>query len=266
MVIPSLVEGSGVNPEKNNLFWQALQNGESIPGSTRVPTFEIQRYLFEQGMEQNGQGLRMADLGSGGGRSTARIKEVLPRASIVALDLSNPGLAATTSTDLRTQGDISLLPLETESVDIVAMCGVLTSLASSDKLIALDLRARVAKEIHRVLKPNALLVISDFKRPHDLTHYPVNYYRHALITGEVGTIAVFDPTAHVSFRGLTDTQVAQYKDSQLINRFAHHFSPEELLELFCTNGFKVDRYSVERGSTPSGTSIDTIVLPLIKNS
>lgn len=115
-------------------------------------------------------------------------------------------------------------------------------------------------ELYRCLKKGGYLIISDFCADHYLTEYLVNYRRHFLITGEYGTIAVFDSSKKITFKGLTDEQIKELGGSPYLVRFAHHYTPEELIGLSKEAGFKVLKYSVEIGKTPSGNEIENIVL------
>lgn len=236
-------------------FWV---NQKEIPGSTRVPIEEIRKI-------RSGDKITILDLGSGKGRSTQILKENFPLAQIVAFDLCREGLLRTEeSLADRVQGTILKLPFKEESADVAVLCGVMTNLTDQDPKLATQARQAAVQQITRVLKPGGMCVISDFSREHRLSDYPVNYERHQLITGEFGTIAVFDPDAKITFVGKSDEEVAALKHSPYLRRFAHHYSPEELIELGKNNGLTAVKYAIELGKTPSGNPIDTIVMSLIK--
>ena len=207
------------------------------------------------------------DLGSGEGRSTAVLQKSFPEAKIVAFDLSHKGLEKTGREVGRVKGTALELPFANESTDAIVLCGVMTNITDKDPEVAVSARRKVLKEIERILKPNGVCVISDFNSEQRLSKYNVNYFRHQLITGEYGTIAVFDPSAGITFRGKSDEEVALLAKSPYLQRFAHHFSPEELKNLIeSQKRLKVAKYSVETERTPSGNPIDTVVMTFRKIS
>ncbi len=248
----------------HGVYWKEVVEGSEIPGSTRVPVFEIKRHFSGLEKELDGNGTTIVDLGSGSGRSTEILKQNFNKSEVVALDLSFTGLKETNSTENKVQATVVELPFADESVDVFSMCGVMTNLVDEDPKKSLELRKKAAEEIKRSLKDNGLCVISDFTRPHLLSDYPVDYGRHALITKEEGTIAVFNPTSGISFRGKTNDEVASLSDSPHLQRFAHHYTQNELASVFSEVGLKPESYSVEIGKTPSGTPIDTIILTVRK--
>lgn len=236
-------------------FWM---DQKEIPGSTRIPVEEIRKLKGDSK-------ITILDLGSGEGRSTQALKENFPLAQVVAFDLCKKGLLNTNeSVADRVQGTILKLPFKKESADVAVLCGVMTNLTDKDPEVATQARQAAIQEITRVLKPGGMCVISDFAREHQLSGYPVNYERHQLITGEFGTIAVFDPDAKITFVGKSDEEVASLKNSSYLRRFAHHYSSEELIELGKKNGLSAVKYTVELGKTPSENPIDTVVMSFIK--
>ena len=234
---------------------------ERIPGSTRVPIRELKSVLSDR----DNQEMVILDLGSGEGRSTRAIKKAFPKAEVVAFDLSHQGLEKTVAEADRVQGTVLELPFSNEAADGVVLCGVMTNITDKEPEKAVEARKKVFEEISRVLKPGGICVISDFSNAHLLTGYPVNYTRHKIITDEYGTIAVFDPMDKISFAGLSDEEVADL--SPQVIRLAHHYSPEEMIGLVKSQeDLAVSSYSVERGTTPSGTPIDTLVMVVIKKT
>lgn len=241
-------------------FWKNSQ--EIIPGSTRVPVEEL-----KEAVNINGRGV-ILDLGSGEGRSTRELQQEYPNAKIVAFDLNYKGLLNTTrEVGARIQGTVLELPFADESVNGVVLCGVMTNITDKNPEKAIKARSEVIKEVSRVLKPNGICVLSDFNSEHNLSNYPVNYFRHQLITGEYGTIAVFDPSAHINFVGKSDEEVVLLAESPYLQRFAHHYSSKELINLIeSEKDLVVTKYLAEVGITPSGKPIDTIVVKFEKLS
>ena len=240
-------------------YWKASE--QKIPGSTRIPVDELKKFLDDK------PGVVILDLGSGEGRSTQALKESFPEAKIVAFDLNHKGLEKTISdVSGRVQGTALELPFTNGSADGVVLCGVLTNITDKDPQKAVEARKKVIKEIARVLKPGGVLTVSDFNREHNLSHYPVNYSRHELITKELGTIAVFDPTAKITFQGKSDKEIALLASSPYLQRFAHHYSTDELTNLTeSVSELKIVKHSAEIGTTPSGNPIDTLVATFIKS-
>lgn len=233
--------------------WNEGLRGDEIPGSTRVPVIEI--YEHFKGNTNNLKGL---DLGSGQGRSTKVLKEKLKGSDITALDLSTEGLKLT-ETENRIQALGQELPFEQDSFDFVNVCGVMTNLVSESPENAVRLRGKVLKGLFNVIKPGGCVVISDFGANHEIDDYDVNYDRHALITGEKGTIAVLK--SGENFVGKNNEEVAAMKGTKAIERFAHHFTPGEMSDLLQNAGFTVEKYSVEVGQTPKGKkSIENLIV------
>lgn len=241
-------------------YWKSCS--ETIPGSTRVPIEELRESV------EASENSVILDLGSGEGRSTWELKDAYPKAKIVAFDLNLAGLQKTTDKVLgRVQGTALELPFADESADGVVLCGVMTNITDKDPDLAVSARKKVISEIARVLKKGGLCVLSDFNREQTLSKYPVNYFRHQLITGEYGTIAVFDPKANINFVGKSDQEVADLAKSPHLKRLAHHYTSKELTNLIeSQNRLKVEKYSAEVGITPSGKEIDTLVLKIRKTS
>ncbi len=235
--------------------WEKFKG--QIPGTTRVPGNELKELL---GKAKGKVGL---DLGCGSGRSTAVLKKEL-NCELVALDLSLPGLKTVESTKKRVLARGEALPFENATFDFVNVCGVMTNLTDRDPQKAQAMRDNLAQEAFRCLKKGGVLVVSDFSARHALSGYPVNYDRHKLITGERGTIAVFDPKAKITFEGLTNEEVKQLGHSEHLERFAHHYLPEELISIFQNAGFQALKYTIEIRQTPSRTPIDTIILAAVK--
>jgi len=236
-------------------FWI---NQKEIPGSTRIPVEEIRKLKGDSK-------ITILDLGSGEGRSTQTLKENFPLAQVIAFDLCKKGLLnIDEGLADKVQGTILKLPFKEESADVVVLCGVMTNLTDKDPQLAIQARQDAIREVARVLKPGGICIISDFSREHQLSGYPVNYERHRLITGELGTIAVFDPDAKITFVGKSDEEVISLKNSSSLKRYAHHYFPEELIELGKKNNLVVVKHTIELGKTPSGNPIDTIVISFIK--
>lgn len=237
--------------------WRKFE-GKSIPGSTRVPVREISEHFLG-----NTKDLVGLDLGSGSGRSTETLRRKL-KCQVYALDLSLKGLRSTRKDINKVQATGEALPFPDNYFDFVNLCGVMTNLAAKIPEVSERQRGQVALEIFRTLKPGGIVVISDFSSDHSLTRYPVNYERHKLITGEYGTIAVFDPKEHITFKGKNEDEIKALSDSPFLVRFAHHYSPDELGRIMRDAGFETPNHSIEIGSTPSGTPIENIILTATK--
>ena len=239
-------------------FWRKQ---EIVPGSTRVPIREIKGWLELYGFKD----LQILDLGSGSGRSTEELKGSFSEANIVVFDLSLKALRDEKYKEVSClQGSALSLPFTEKSFDFIILCGVLTNITDKDKKKALSARQSVAKESARILKNGGLCIVSDFCSKHVLSGYPVNYKRHELITGEWGTIAVFDPEENINFYGKKDEEVKKLAKSPNLLRFAHHYSRQELVDLFQNAGLTPVSYSAEVGTTPSGNKIDSIIYSFCK--
>ncbi|MFH0979842.1 MAG: class I SAM-dependent methyltransferase [Candidatus Roizmanbacteria bacterium] len=233
--------------------WNENFRGADIPGSTRVPINEILEFF--NGKTENLRGL---DLGSGSGRSTKMLKECFKGSDIVALDLSHEGLFLT-ETQKKVQAKAEGLPFKSESFDFINICGVMTNIVDENPGKAQELRTRIMSNLYSAVKPGGCVIISDFCADHLLDNYPVNYDRHALITQEHGTIAVLKNGEN--FTGKSDEEIAAMRGTNNIERYAHHFTPKELIDLLQNTGFKVRKYTVEIAQTPKGKrAIENIIM------
>jgi len=225
----------------------------NIPGSTRVPVEEICSYF-------NGvtDGLTGLDVGSGRGRSAKILKEYLPGSHISALDISFEGLADTEA-KTKIQAKAEELPFKPNSFDFVNVCGVMTNLVDKDPKKALELRVRVVLSLYSILKSGGCIAISDFGADHLFDRYPVNYNRHKLITQEYGTIAVLKNGD--TFIGKSDDEVKALRNTNQIERYSHHYTIRELIDLLRNAPFEVYKYSVELAQTPKGNkTIDNVIV------
>lgn len=240
----------------SEIYWKR-QN--EIPGSTRVPTFEIRQYFYPNDPSV------ILDIGAGSGRSTDELKRVFPSSKIIALDISSGGIRQIDpNTAHRIEATAMHLPFRDGSVDCVNLCGVMTNITDKNPFKAQQAREDLGMEINRVLVKGGLCTISDFHNKHLLSHYPINYEHHLKITGELGTIAVFDPAAKITFIDKSDEEIKSLANSEHLQRLAHHYSPEELINIFNESGMKTLNYHIEIGKTPSGTPIDSIVMTIEK--
>lgn len=217
---------------------------KQIPGATNVPANEIKEFF---GGET--EGLLGLDVGSGEGRSTEILQSALSKAEIIPFDLSFEGLSKTRSAD-KVQARAEEMPFPKERFDFINLCGVMTNLVGRNPESAKQLRERVIESLYRVLKPGGCLAISDFGADHIFDDYRVNYERHALITGEPGTVAVL--RSGENFIGKSDEEVAAMKGTNKIVRYAHHYTTQELVDLVASQGFKVRKCTIDLATTPVG--------------
>jgi len=233
--------------------WNESIPGKDIPGSTRIPVDEIHRFF--QGNTSALQGL---DLGSGKGRSTKVLETSLPGSTITALDLNLDGLRLT-ETKSKVQAQAENLPFPSNRFDFVTLCGVMTNLVDENPKTSQQLRAGVVSELYRVIKPGGCVAISDFGSDHFLDAYNVNYERHALITGERGTIAVLK--SGENFTGKSNEAIAAMKGTGAIVRYAHHYALREIIDLLHKAKFNFLTCAIELTQTPAGQRpIDNLIV------
>ena len=135
--------------------------------------------------------------------------------------------------------------------------------------MAQQLRTSVVSELYRVIKPGGCVAISDFGSDHYLDAYDVNHERHALITGERGTIAVLK--SGENFTGKSNEAIAAMKGTSAIVRYAHHYALRELINLVQAAGFTFLTGTIELTQTPTGQKpIDNLIVlakkPLMENA
>src|SRR5258708_5571074 len=206
------------------------------------------------------------DLGCGTGRSTEILARELGTKNIVALDISHVGLQEITITNKKVEASVTRLPFADGVFDWVNLTGLMTNLTDRNPKVGREMRKNAIQEAVRVLRVGGVLLISDFARTHYLSRYRDNYKQHALITDELGTLAIFDSEEHSPFNGisLTDEEVKGYKDSPYLVRYARHFLPNELRRLVEEAGCWIDSLTLQMGKRPSGRTIDQVIIPGIK--
>lgn len=236
--------------------WKGYE-ARSIPGSTRIPIQEI-RDIFPITL-----GLLGLDVGSGAGRSTGILRKEL-ECRVVAVDVSVRGLLATDNTSLRAVGDAQLLPFENDVFDFVNLAGLMANLTHKEPEKAKIMRYQVAREAYRCLKPGGCAVVSDFAATGELSGLKHNYRGHALVTGEHGTSVGFSPPCPTDFEVMTDDEILEYARTHTTDRFTHHYTASELVEIFHQAGFNVPKYSIEMGKSSSGRERDAIILTAVK--
>lgn len=232
-------------------LWSDLGANE-IPGTAKVPVEEIISFFKGKTV-----GLLGLDIGSGSGRSSEILKKKTG-SDIVALDLNIAGLKST-RVDKKTQARAEKLPFRPDAFDFVVVCGVMTNLVDRQPDKAKQLRLDVAKLLFKVVKPGGCVAVSDFGSERILDDYNVDYKRHFLITGEMGTIAVL--RSGETFYGKSDDEIiALGKRHGVVERYAHHYTRQELSVLFTDVGFSIDSTQVGLVQTPRGkVCLDNIV-------
>jgi len=141
------------------------------------------------------------------------------------------------------------IDLPDESVDGVVLNAVLTAIIPQKD------RRSMIEEIRRVLRPDGILSIAEFGQT-TTAEYLADYRRHALVTGEYGTIVAFKDKSK-TFRGLNDDDIRALKDEE-IEYFAHHYTEEELRNLLAN--FKILEFKKEQFRTRSGKPINGFVV------
>ncbi len=242
------VNGKGV--------WRSY-DAKKIPGTARVPTVELKRSF------SNTTGLLGLDLGSGSGRSIGILKKELG-CQLVALDLNKEGLMNTDNTGHRVLGDATAVPFGDNTFDFVNLTALMTNLTHPNVETAIEIRECVAREVYRTLKLGGIAAISDFSTTSEKSGTITNYHGHSLITGEYGTTVGFNPICPIPFEVMTDDQILRYAAEHKIDRFTHHYSPEEMVDIFSNAGFHISRVFIENGISPSGNQRDALILLAVK--
>lgn len=162
---------------------------------------------------------RVLDLGCGGGRNLAFLRERGHAA--VGLDASPRLLALSAAKGLRghvVRGDLVALPFRAAAFDGVLCVAVIHHLPSEEE------RLRSLREAVRVLRPGGLVVVGAWALEQDRFRA---IYDEALQTG--------DPT-------VADVSVPwRRKDGSAVERFYHLFHASELERLVRASGLAVER-------------------------
>ena len=146
------------------------------------------------------------------------------------------------------------IALPDKSVDGAVLNAVLTA------VIPRKDRRSMIREIRRVLKPGGILLIAEFGQT-TTEEYPVDYRKHALVTGEHGTIVAFKDKSK-TFRGLSDDNIRALKEED-IEYFAHHYTEKELRNLLAD--FEILKFRKEQFKTRSGKPINGFMITTRKN-
>lgn len=221
-------------------------------GTARVPLEELKCLLNSA---KNPLGL---DIGSGLRRSTKILREHVAT-RIIALDKNLKFLQGDKSTSERVQARAELLPFSENIFDFIALIGLMTTLVNKDPQKSKEQRASVVREVFRCLKKGGLVVVSDFSTTYDYSKLPTFYRGYELITGEYGTIALYEGTRN-PINDLSDDEILKFAEGHQTDSFVHHYSPTELTGTFNSVGFNIISCKIEPGIMPSGRSRDAIIL------
>lgn len=138
--------------------------------------------MLKDEFPNDGEGLRFLELGAGTGRLTKFMALTFPKAKIIALDASSPYLQKARKNleefprvDFL-QGLAEELPFQAESFDVVYSCFLFHELP-------LEVRKKVLREGHRVLKPGGFFGFVDSMQKKDakdfewaLRRFPVDFH------------------------------------------------------------------------------------------
>jgi len=137
------------------------------------------------------------------------------------------------------------------NADGVTVNGVFLAMTKTDE------RTGLISEIYRILKSGGILYLAEFAQTSD-EDYKVDYRKHALITGEYGTIVAFKQGLNISFKEKTDEEIKALGRPENIDYFSHHYSEEEIRGLL--SKFKILELSKEKFTTRSGKRINGFVI------
>ncbi len=207
-----MTEGSHDIPRPK--FWESDRSAEKPASTTLHPEFLAR--LAERGP------LTLADIGSGRGKVLGE----LGKHNVIEVDINQDDLQAAKEMDypnasfVRASGE--LLPLADNSVDGALLLGVLST-------VDRERREKMFKEASRVVKDNGLVYVAEFTTIDDPEAVAAMtgkkwsdiYKDDAPITGEYGTVIVRNPDGSPKF-------------------YAHHFTQEELADLYDRNQLEVD--------------------------
>jgi ubiquinone/menaquinone biosynthesis C-methylase UbiE len=238
----------------NYTAWNKFSEGKT-PGTTPLPV-KLVNYISPSAEKV------IVDLGCGWGRVSTWL--YLQGYSVIGTDI-NPNEIAQAKQDLKklpirknsntinfqTDDVSSHITLPDSCADAVTVNGVLLAMTTPSS------RHGLMSEIFRILKPNGILYLAEFAQT-TTVEYPADYRKHALITGEYGTVVAFKPQLHISFKGKSDPEVIALGKPENIDYFSHHYSESEIKALL--SQFTLLEFTKDEFVTRSGKKINGFVI------
>lgn len=245
---------------KNYFLWKLFSKGKT-PGTTPLPE-KIGQYLPPSADKL------VADVGCGWGRGTIWL--YLKGYSVIGTDINEKEIKearknAAKIKSNKTKSDkrkntigfqvddaAKKINLPKEKADAVTLNGVLLAMLSQKQ------RKGLINEVFRILKPGGILYVAEFGQTHD-EEYPISYCKHALISGEYGTVVSFKKgLKNIAFAGKSNAEIKALGKPENIEYFSHHYTKKELRGLLAN--FKILQFNKEKFVTRSGRRINGFVI------
>ncbi|WP_094227733.1 class I SAM-dependent methyltransferase [Methanolobus psychrotolerans] len=217
--------------------WECIE-GKDIPA-----TIELDPIIFCY----IPPGAHVLDIGCATGKVS--ISLVSRGFSVTSVDINTEALKMTRSSSgshncshmpLFVKATATSLPFADASFDAAVMQAFLTIVVSKED------RARIIREVCRVLKPKGCLYLADFGQTWHSKIYRERYINDLPVTKEEGSFLVYDQnTGEIAY-------------------VAHHFTEKELVFLLIENGFKVEFFKRDTFVTRTGNRVNGFVIVATK--
>lgn len=213
--------------------WAGIE-GKDIPATIELDPV-VYRYLLP--------GARILDIGCATGKVSASLASRGFR--VTSVDINTQALKITRSSSgspncsllpFFVKATATSLPFADESFDLAVMQAFLTIVVSKED------RARIMREVCRVLKPQGHLYIADFGQTWHSKIYRERYINDLPLTKEEGSFLAYDEqTGEVAY-------------------IAHHFTGKELVFLLVDNGFEIGFFKNDEFVTRTGNWVNGFVI------
>ncbi|TGC09732.1 class I SAM-dependent methyltransferase [Methanolobus halotolerans] len=218
--------------QRNLSPWKNIKAGN-------IPTIELDPVIYRY----ISPGCRILDIGCANGKVS--IPLALHGYFVTGIDINTDILRTARSSSEQknsshtpsfVKANASILPFPGATFDVAFMQALLGTVVSKDG------RARVIREVCRVLKPQGHIYIADFGQTWRSKIYRERYINGLPVTKEEGSFLAYDE----------DTGEVAYT--------AHHFTEKELVLLLVENGFEVEYFRNDRFVTRTGNRVNGFVI------